>query len=99
MKALLKIHGQNTMKYRQFPSGKEVVKVSENITLINELDRLEMIFTDDSGIVSDESGNEVYDPKYPDFADFHDYTYHVIDVDSLHVDDDYHLLQEIKKHI
>lgn len=97
MKILVRQHNQCTSKYRRFPEGKEVVCATED--LYESVASLEDIdfFPQESGVVYDASGNEVFDPNYPDSFDYGDYSYYLIESNDLNEDDDMVLLTAINE--
>jgi len=91
MKYLAKKTGENVRAYQSIGNkGVEILDTIESVEdFYNKISNLEDsdFYPQEDGIVLDGSENEVYDPKYPETFDFTDYTYSIVDGDSL---DDYH---------
>jgi len=89
MKVIFKITGENVRSYNPGTKGYEFIDTCEDVeSFYDKITTLEDpdIFEGEKGFLNDASGNEIFDPAYPNRFDFTDYNYYVEDVDSL---DDY----------
>lgn len=86
MKALFILHNKCTARYRMFNNGIEfidTVKTEDQAYGIVANREDEDWFTQDNGTVTRACGAECYDPSYPDRFEFGDYTYCVLDIETL----------------
>ena len=98
MKFLLKITSDNVSSYNRSTKGYEFIQTVESDKIAYDVvARLEDVdfFPQEDGKVLDGSGNEVFDPAYPDDFDFGDYRFVVSEYDMLDEHDDAHLLRAI----
>lgn len=77
---------ENISKHRRSTSGWEFVAECNSIEAFKkglELKHYQDWFDQEDGSVLDQTGNEVYDPRYPDTAEFGDFTYFLVDESDL----------------
>lgn len=89
MKALFKLHPQNSFRYHKHPKGYEfvttVIDDSESWSYVAEREDQDW-FPQDDGKVLTSSGSEAFDPKDPTRFHFGDYEYRTIELSSIDYD-------------
>lgn len=100
MKYLIKTTNENVRAYQSI--GNKGVQVLDTVNsledLYNKVANLEdsSFYPQEDGVVLNCSGNEVFDPAYPNHFDFCDYSYSMIDSDDLEPFTDDHFINAIK---
>ena len=102
MNYLVKKTGENVRTYQSIGNkGVQVIDTVESIEdFYSKVANLEdsSFYPQEDGTVIDCSENEVYDPAYPEMFDFHDYTYSIVDGDSLDEWNDAHIINAISEY-
>jgi len=100
MKAIFKSTSKNVISYRRIGNkGWEFIEETiDEETFFNSVQNLEDsdFFPQEDGRVLSASGNEVFDPKYPDSFDFGDYSYYLENVDEWDEWNDSHKINAMK---
>lgn len=84
MKPLFIKYPEYTRNYNSLTHGWQFLGMASD--LISKIIHFETIFDQDNGTYTDQQGNEVYDPENPEYADFKDYEYYLLDKDHLNDD-------------
>lgn len=77
---------ENVLRHNRSTKGWEFISTAESTKdFYNQIEKSdnENFFSQDDGTVTDQDGNEVFDPKYPNTFEFGDYSYHLEEVADL----------------
>lgn len=102
MKYLIKKTGDNVRAYQSI--GNKGVQVMDTVESLEDLyDKVSNLedsdfYPQEDGIVISASGNEVFDPAYPNSFEFGDYTYSMVDSDDLDEWNDAHIINAISQY-
>jgi len=85
-KYIFKRKRETMTTYRRSTKGYEFISETTDVaSFVDAICKIEDTdtFPQDNGIIRDQAGAEVYDPESPEYFDFVDYTYHLIDESEL----------------
>ena len=99
MKLLFKQTNESVSTYNRSTKGLEFIKSIDSLEDMHDVVQAKEdgnFYPQKNGFILDSSGNEVFDPNYPESFDFGDYSYLVQNSELLDHHDDAHYIRAIE---